>query len=242
MVNNILIIEDNLQYLKEMLNYVISKLKNVQLSFIATSIEEAIDIINSNHIDLVFLDLKLSVSEEINVIEKIRILNGIREPDIIIISTNIALKDRIKKLYCNVNVIERMSSYECIYKEISRIIYKVNYSQQEDKMKSKVMSELVLLGYDFKYKGTIYIFEAINFIYRNNSFDLLDNLEGNVYNYIALKYHKSVNNIKTNIIKATNIAWIYQDKSATKTYLALKIKPTPKIIISTILTKCRYIM
>ena len=75
MVNNILIIEDNLQYLKEMLNYVISKLKNVQLSFIATSIEEAIDIINSNHIDLVFLDLKLSVSEEINVIEKIRILN-----------------------------------------------------------------------------------------------------------------------------------------------------------------------
>ena len=72
MVNNILIIEDNLQYLKEMLNYVISKLKNVQLSFIATSIEEAIDIINSNHIDLVFLDLKLSVSEEINVIEKIR--------------------------------------------------------------------------------------------------------------------------------------------------------------------------
>lgn len=96
MVNNILIIEDNLQYLKEMLNYVISKLKNVQLSFIATSIEEAIDIINSNHIDLVFLDLKLSVSEEINVIEKIRILNGIREPDIIIISTNIALKDRIK--------------------------------------------------------------------------------------------------------------------------------------------------
>ena len=113
MVNNILIIEDNLQYLKEMLNYVISKLKNVQLSFIATSIEEAIDIINSNHIDLVFLDLKLSVSEEINVIEKIRILNGIREPDIIIISTNIALKDRIKKiiLQCKCyreNVIIRM--------------------------------------------------------------------------------------------------------------------------------------
>lgn len=238
---NILIVEDNLQYVKEVLNHVISKFKNIQLSFIATSIEEAIDIINSNHIDLVFLDLKLSVSEEINVIEKIKILNGIREPNIIIISADIALKDKIKKLYFNVNVIERMSSYECIYKEISRIIYKVNYSQQKEKMESKIMSELILLGYDFKYKGTIYFFEAINYIYRNNNFDLLDNLERNVYNYIALKYHKSVNNIKTNIIKATNIAWIYQDKSAIKKSFASKIKPTPKVIISTILTKCRYI-
>lgn len=37
----------------------------------------------------------------------------------------------------------------------------------------------------------------------SNNLDLLDNLESNVYKYVSFKYNKSLNNIKTNIIKAT---------------------------------------
>lgn len=37
----------------------------------------------------------------------------------------------------------------------------------------------------------------------SNNLDLLDNLESNVYKYVSSKYNKSLNNIKTNIIKAT---------------------------------------
>jgi len=61
------------------------------------------------------------------------------------------------------------------------------------------------LGYNWKYKGTNYLLEAIIYIYKNNNLDLLDNLEKNVYKYISCRYNKSINNVKTNIIKATNI-------------------------------------
>lgn len=37
----------------------------------------------------------------------------------------------------------------------------------------------------------------------SNNLELLDNLENNVYKYVAFKYQKSLNNIKTNIVKAT---------------------------------------
>ena len=59
------------------------------------------------------------------------------------------------------------------------------------------------MGYNWKYKGTNYLMEAILFIYTSNNIDLVDNLEKNVYKYIAYKNNKNVNNIKTNIIKST---------------------------------------
>lgn len=40
----------------------------------------------------------------------------------------------------------------------------------------------------------------------NNSLNLMDNLEKNVYSFVAHKYHTSVDNIKTNIIKSTKFA------------------------------------
>ena len=40
----------------------------------------------------------------------------------------------------------------------------------------------------------------------NNNLDIIDNLEKNVYNFVAHKYHTSVDNIKTNIIKSTKVA------------------------------------
>lgn len=37
----------------------------------------------------------------------------------------------------------------------------------------------------------------------NNNFKMLDNLEKNVYSFVAHKYQTTVTNIKTNIVKAT---------------------------------------
>lgn len=53
--------------------------------------------------------------------------------------------------------------------------------------------------------------------------DLIENLESNVYKYIAYKYEKTILNIKTNIINSTRIV---QRKNK---YI------TPKFVISNIL-------
>ncbi len=36
----------------------------------------------------------------------------------------------------------------------------------------------------------------------NNNLDLIDNLERNIYKYVACKHNESVSNVKTDIVKA----------------------------------------
>ena len=70
------------------------------------------------------------------------------------------------------------------------------------------MDKLSNLGYNFKHKGTPYIFNAIIYIRQ-------------MIRHIANKYNKSINNIKTNIIKSTILT--AKDKR-------IKGSLTPKII------------
>ncbi len=82
---NTLIVEDNLEYVKNILNTVINKVKEVHITNIATTIEEAKNIINNNNVELIFLDLKLPDSTGIELIEEIERLNLVTKPNIIII-------------------------------------------------------------------------------------------------------------------------------------------------------------
>ena len=68
-------------------------------------------------------------------------------------------------------------------------------------IRQKVLNELLLLGYNFKLKGTQYLLESIMYIYTKKEMNLLENLEKNVYKYISEKNNKSLLNIKTSIIK-----------------------------------------
>ncbi len=115
-----------------------------------------------------------------------------------------------------------------MHNEIERIVRNIHFKKNKENIREFISEELERLGYNWKYKGTNYLLEAIIYIYKNNNLDLLDNLEKNVYKYISCRYNKSINNVKTNIIKATN----YIDKG--KWYIE---KPTPKTVISNILNK-----
>ena len=46
-----LIIENDLNYSKNILNYIINKFENLQLIYIATTYQESIEIISNSHID-----------------------------------------------------------------------------------------------------------------------------------------------------------------------------------------------
>ncbi len=108
-------------------------------------------------------------------------------------------------------------------------------------IKQKIEEQLMALGYNFKYKGTKYLIDCILFVYEKNNIELLDNLEQNVYKYIAIKNNSSITNIKTTITKSTNYTYTYQDKNIFIQYFSLDIKITPKLVISTILSKLNLI-
>ena len=147
-----LIVDDNLLYVKNVFNTIINRIDNVHINYIATNVKEALQIINNNQIDLIFLDLKLPDGSGLDIITEVKCSNYTKKPNIIILSE---------------------------YKELIT----------------------------------------------NN---LGDNIEKNVYTYISYKHNKSINNIKTNIIKSTN-------SIRNNDYTTINL--TPKFVISNILTE-----
>ena len=127
-----------------------------------------------------------------------------------------------------INVIGKLEENELIYNKILKSVNAINFSTFESSIKELVISRLTKIGYNWKYKGTLYILETIMYIYQHNNIDLLDNIEKNVYKYISYKHNKSINNIKTNIIKSTN-------SIRNNDYTTINL--TPKFVISNILTE-----
>lgn len=198
-----LIVEDNLEYVKNTLNNTLSKFKDIQIRYIATTVKEAINIIYNNKIDLILLDLKLSDSNGLEILKKLKSFNYIEKISIIVISGDSILINKANYEYKVNNIINKVEKEEIIYNKIKQSIDEINYRDREEIIKKIIIKEITNMGYNWKYKGTNYLMEAIWFIYTSNNLDLVDNLEKNVYKYIAYKNNKNVNNIKTNIIKST---------------------------------------
>ncbi len=222
-----LIVEDNLNYVKSMMNLIINKIKDIHITNIATTISEAINIINNNNIDLIFLDLKLPDATGVELINNIKNMNSIRKPKIIIISSELSIIQNVvdKENFC---IIDKLKDTEYIVKTIKEVTNEIKYLQIEEQIKKRIIYELSNIGYNFKYKGTQYIYDTILFIYKSNNLDLLNNVERNVYKFIAYQYKKSVNNVKTNIIKATNLIKCEKNKEDNL---------TPKAIITNTIIK-----
>lgn len=125
-------------------------------------------------------------------------------------------------------------------KKITLVFKGVN-TKQDLEINERITKELLSLGYNFKLKGTLYLLESIKYILNSKNINLLENLEKNVYQYIANKNGKKTLNIKTSIIKATNYVYNYQDERILNEYFSIKIKITPKLVISTILNKLKII-
>lgn len=221
-----LIIDDNLQYSKNILNNILSRFKDIQVLYIASTYQEGIDIILKNQVDLIFLDLKLPDYNGFKIIEDLKYVDCLKKPRIIIVSGDSELLEQAIKSNNVCEIIRKIDDYEKIGNIVNDIRYEINHKKVEE----SIFMEILDLGYKLKYKGTQYIIEAIKYIYVSNNFDLLDNLEQNVYKFISLKYKKSINNIKTNIIKATN----KRENEKMKLY-----DLTPKQTIITILNKIR---
>ena len=222
-----LIVDDNLLYVKNVFNTIINRIDNVHINYIATNVKEALQIINNNQIDLIFLDLKLPDGSGLDIITEVKCSNYAKKPNIIILS-------EYKELITNnlgdniINVIGKLEENELIYNKILKSVNAINFSTFESSIKELVISRLTKIGYNWKYKGTLYILETIMYIYQHNNIDLLDNIEKNVYKYISYKHNKSINNIKTNIIKSTN-------SIRNNDYTTINL--TPKFVISNILTE-----
>ena len=119
-------------------------------------------------------------------------------------------------------------------------VNKLHYLNIKEDLSKKILSELIYIGYNPSHIGTQYIKECILEIYGSKNLELIQNLENYVYKKISYIHNKSFQNVKSNIMKATNFMYLESDMSLLKNYFHFtdtKRKPTPKMVISTILSK-----
>ena len=220
-----LIADDNLSYTKNIINNIISKITDIKLEYVCTNGKETLDAISKKPFDLIFLDLQLPKLNGLEILKEINRLNSVKKPKVIIISGDMPLIEQIKS-YDNIcNIILKTESNDVICRKIEEVVNDMKYELTYSTVKLKVVSELTEMGYNFKYVGTKYILESIMYIYENNTFDLLDNLEKNVYKIVSYNNHKTLGNVKTNIIKSTKLSHRNNEKI------------TPKSVITQILIK-----
>lgn len=220
-----LIADNNLYFIKEIINIAINEEIDVKIDYITTNAKETLDILLQKQFDLIFLNQNLPGINEREILAKIEFLNIIKQPRIILMSENEEVDFSLKNSKNVSSIIYKSDSKDEILEKIKSVVNNINYVAECSNMKSKVLSEINNLGYNIKLVGTKYLLESIMYIYESNNFSLMDNLEQNVYKVIANKHNKSIINIKTNIAKSTRAMYGEDNRY------------TPKYVISDILTK-----
>lgn len=103
----------------------------------------------------------------------------------------------------------------------------------------KILDELIFVGYSMKHIGTIMLAESISIVQHSKNLDIINDLENNVYSQIAEKYNTNIQVVKGNIVNATNYMYNETDVNKVKEYFTFyeDTKPTPKLVINTVLRK-----
>lgn len=237
---NFLIISKNLNYIKKIINIINSNYDNVRIYSIASCIAEAIQILNTNNIDVILLDSKLLFyknSEKINNIllskQSDKYLNSI----ILFIEQNDIFLEKAKYLKPQFiyRIINKNFNYKTLLNCINEIISIKHLNCKSEIIRYNILLELSYLGYNLSHIGTKYLTDAIEITYNSNS-NSVKNLNKYVYPIISQKYNCSICNIKTNINRATE-AMFYNcpEKLLLNYFNFFEVKkPNIKIIINTI--------
>ena len=236
----VLIADDNMEYIKNLANMMLYKIPSIRLIKIATDGEETYKYLKRGNIDLLLLDLKMPKYSGLEVLEKLYNEKLANFPKVIVISGEIPIiKYSYISKYNIVNCLYKSNGIDSVTDSVLKIVSEIAKEEDIKYWDKCIIDELTKLNYNFKHNGTKYIKESIIYILDKNDECLSDNLEKNVYVHIAKLHNKTVGNIKNNIVKATNNMYAECNMDYLLDYFDFKFdaKPTPKIVISTIINK-----
>lgn len=238
---NLLIANKNLQNLQDLLNYISLYIPDIRISYLAKTGKEALHALIDYHYDIILLENKLDFYDGLDIIERLPYEKRNEYKHSILFLSND--KKLNKNLKSHDMIFDTFSSTEPISTIISSLKKLVNSKQENSKttnIKNKIINELQTIGYNLSHNGTHYIAESVLLIATLNYNS--ENLSKNIYPKVSQIYNKSLNNVKTNIITATDAAYKNIDKITLKKYLRIpdNVKPTAKMVINVILQKLNY--
>lgn len=210
---NMLIADDNIHFVKLIINSILTTNDKIRLIKVATDGKETLEVIKKQRIDILLLDLNMPIYSGLEIIDKINTIELSRIPDIIAISGDTEMLPQLIKSK-KVNYFFQKNTCNLIEK-LNDTLTEIVINNNTINIKQFILSELQFIGFKLKLNGTKYILESILYIYNSNNYDLVENLEKNVYPILAKKHNKTSMNIKSNILKAINSMYITADYEVT---------------------------
>ncbi len=236
---NLLIAENDSEQSKNIINYVSLYCPDVRVFGVAFNEEDAIEVLKTDRVDAILLDLNLPGLGSLNVLNYIannrilKFLNSI----IVLGSDNMPLSKLVDNKYVHC----------CFKKPISlkdiantlKILSDLKISETDEfTIKEKIKNQLQHLCYNFSYHGSKYLLEAIYILYINRN-KFYDNLSRDIYPVLAKKYDKEINTVKCDITQATRMMFYDCPDKILKEYFnyAKLARPTVKEVMFTVLGK-----
>ncbi len=236
---NLLVVEDNAEYCKNIINYISQYVSDVRVYGIAYTSEEAISIIDTEIPDIILLDLNLDDLGAFN------ILNYITENELEKYTNSILVFSNKPLTNSKFDNSKYINSYFKKPVELKSIAFQLGKLSKERAIinseifiRNKIVRELEFLNYNFSYHGSKYLIDALYVLYVNKD-KFYDNLSRDVYPIVAEKYNKSANTVKCDISQATKMMICDCDEDIITSYFNLSnfVKPTVKQVIFTVLNK-----
>lgn len=239
---NLLIADDNIDYARNLMHFINSTSDNIRVSDISINGKETLELLNTqNNIDIILLDLNMPFLTGIDIINNLSLQSQNKyKNSIIVVSGESIMMNKLKLSENDMiyKLLPKTLTVEQIISQINELILLKQNNLQICEIKSFIMNELLYLDYDISHKGTKYLIDAIDIIFiRGDS--LIENLSKYVYPIIAKRYNQSVNNIKCNIIRATEIMYYNCSEKKFLDYFLVSTlhKPNIKTVINIILSK-----
>lgn len=235
----LLIIEDNVEQLKNITNIIASTFSQIKIYNISFDGESTLNLIKNYKVDIILLDLKLSGMSGVDIINFIEKENLYKyKNSIIVFSGETTLLKKVIHSHYLFSYILKGNGYNHLLNELKLLIKSKEDIINIQELNKKIDKELKYLNYNFSYSGTKYLRESIIEIYKiKENFD--GNLSKNIYPIIGKRYHKNPNTIYCNIKKATNAMFFDCNEQILKKFLNTTYFVRPKVneIIMIILNK-----
>lgn len=235
---NMLIIEENIYYAKQLISLILKKEENIRLIDIVLNEEEALDILNKYKIDIILLDVENFKKDFLESLYKLLKIHKYYKAIIVIASNDRDLKHIKDNPLIYTYLLKPIQQ-----KELLQIIdevknYKLNVKNEITIWENKINEQFRYLGFNPSHLGTKYLRECIKIDYLKFHGEA-ENLNKQIYPIVAKRNNTTTFNVKNNIIKAND--YMYNQCKIQKIISYFHFnedrKPTPKVVIKAILNK-----